>query len=62
MINISDIPENKKIDEYPDETEFVMQDRFPRYQLDPFEIILPNDPRYASALSREELETMKNND
>lgn len=53
-INISDIPENKSYMDYPDNTEFVMQDSKPRYILDPFEIIPPHDPRYNNALTLEE--------
>ena len=53
-INISDIPEKKAFDDYPDDTEFVMQDSEPRYILEPFEIIPPNDPRYVEALTLKE--------
>ena len=38
-IIIHDIPENMDFSDYPDDTEFVIQDSEPRYILEPFEII-----------------------
>lgn len=55
-INISDIPDTKSFDDYPKDTEFVFTEKFPRYILEPFEVIPPDDPRYEKALTREEFE------
>lgn len=57
-ILISDIPEGKTFSDYPEGTEFVFEEAFPRYILEPYERIYPNDPRYESALTREEVEEM----
>lgn len=45
-IKFSDIPEDKNIEDYPDDTTFVLDDR--PYKIDPetFERVLPNDVRY----------------
>ena len=53
-VNICDIPRGKEISDYPDDTVFVFSESFPRYILDPFETIYPDDPRYESALTYEE--------
>ena len=53
-INIQDIPENMDFSDYPDDTEFIIQDSVPHYILEPFEIIPPNDPRYENALTVEQ--------
>ena len=53
-INICDIPKGMSVSDYPDDTEFVLEDKSPRYILEPFEIIYPGDPRYEEALSYEE--------
>lgn len=55
-INISDMPEGKSFEDYPDDTIFVHKDITPRYILRPFEIIPPEDTRYQTALTREEIE------
>ncbi len=54
-VSIADIPDNKSFSDYSKDTEFVLQENFPRYILEPFEIILHDDPRYESALTREEV-------
>ena len=46
---------NKHVSEYPKDTIFIWDEPRPRYILDPFEIIRPDDPRYDSALTREEV-------
>ena len=53
-IYIQDIPENMDFSDYPDDTEFIIQDSVPHYILEPFEIIPPNDPRYENALTVEQ--------
>ena len=53
-INIHDIPENMDFSDYPEDTEFIIQDSEPRYILEPFEIISPNDSRYDNALTLEQ--------
>lgn len=60
-INISDIPEDKNFSDYPKDTLFVHSENFPRYILEPFEIIRPSDPRYETALTREEVEKIVEN-
>lgn len=57
-INISDIPENKTFNDYPDDTLFVHKESSPRYILEPFEIISVDDPRYKNALTREKISKM----
>ncbi len=59
-INVSEIPEDKDFSDYPEDTEFELAETFPRYLLNPFEIIGPSDPRYEKALTREQIEEMKN--
>nr|WP_316613924.1 hypothetical protein [uncultured Ruminococcus sp.] len=54
-VNICDIPKDKKFSDYPDDTTFVLTESFPHYILDPFETIYPDDPRYESALTYEEV-------
>lgn len=56
--NISDIPNDKDFLDYSEDTEFVLEEKFPRYILNPFEIIMPNDPRYKTALTREQIDKM----
>lgn len=58
IINIDEMPEDKTFDDYPDDTEFVHRELFPRYDLKENDICLiyPNDERYATALTREELD------
>ncbi len=57
-VNISEIPETKTFSDYPKGTLFVLKERFPRYILDPFEIIHPDDPRYDTALTRDKIEAL----
>lgn len=54
IVDYSKIKNDKPINEYPNDTIFVMRDSSPRYILDPFEIIPPHDPRYNNALTLEE--------
>ena len=54
IIDYSKIENDKPFEEYPEDTVFVMRDSKPRYILDPFEIIPPDDPRYKDALTLEE--------
>jgi len=58
-VNLIDIPENKSIDDYADSTEFVLSEKSPRYLLEPFEMIMPEDERYENALTREQVLQMK---
>lgn len=55
MISISDVSDERDFSDYPENTEFIHSEQFPRYLLNPFEIIFPSNPRYADALTREEL-------
>nr|DAX14072.1 MAG TPA: hypothetical protein [Bacteriophage sp.] len=57
-VDISDIPEYKTFDDYPKGTVFVHKEHFPRYILNPFEIIRPEDQRYETALTREQVEKL----
>lgn len=54
IVDYSKIENDKPIDEYPDDTVFVMRDSKPHYVIDPFEIVYPGDPRYDKALTYEE--------
>lgn len=54
IVVYSKIKNDKQIDEYPDDTVFVMRDSKTRYVIEPFEIIYPGDPRYDEALTYEE--------
>ena len=54
IVDFSKIENDKPVDEYPEDTIFVMRDSKPRYIIEPFEIISPNDPRYNDALTLEE--------
>lgn len=54
-MDISEIPKNKTIDDYPESTEFELVEHFPRYILEPFEIVFFGDPRYETALTREQI-------
>ncbi len=54
-IKISEIPEGKTFEDYPEDTEFVLDENFPRYILEPFRIVFPKDKEYDSALTREEI-------
>lgn len=38
--------------------EFLLDGNFPRYVLEPFEIVKPGDPRYETALTREQVDEM----
>lgn len=60
-VNISDIPSGKSHKDYPKGTIFVFEEHFPRYILNPFEIIRPEDPRYETALTREQIEKLIDN-
>lgn len=51
-VNMSEL---ESINDYPDNTKFVLDDVSPRYVLEPFEIILPSDPRYKDAFTREQI-------
>lgn len=58
-VNISDIPEDKTFDDYPEDTIFVHKENFPRYDPQTFEVIKgPEDPRYETALTREQIDEM----
>lgn len=54
IVDFSKIENDKPLDDYPDDTVFVMKDSEPRYIMEPFEIIPPFDPRYKDALTLEE--------
>ena len=61
-VNISDIPNNKSFDDYPEDTIFVHKENFPRYDPKTFEIIKgPEDPRYETALTIEQINEMIKN-
>ena len=55
-IELKAVPESKDLFDYPDDTRFYVCDSTPRYILEPFEIISPDDPRYKDALTRKEIE------
>ena len=55
IVDYSKIENDKPIDEYPDDTVFVMRDSKPRYVTEPFEMIYPDDPRYNEALTYEDV-------
>lgn len=57
-IKLSEIPEEKSLDDYPDDTIIVFDEKFPRYILDPFRIVFPGDKDYDTALTREEVMKM----
>ena len=61
MIDISKMPEDKSFDDYPDDEEFELVEHFPRYILEPFEIVFFGDPRYDTALTREQINEIKMN-
>lgn len=61
MADISTIPEDRSFDDYPENERFRLHDEFPRYIIDPFEVIFPSDPRYEKALTREELNKQNTN-
>ncbi len=59
-INVDEMPEDKNFDDYPDDTEFVFCESFPRYDRGALKNnqivrIYPNDKRYETAMTREEL-------
>ncbi len=54
-IDICDIPENMDFSDYPDDTRFILNEHFPHYILEPFEVIKPDDPRYDEALTYNEV-------
>lgn len=65
-INIDEIPEDKTFDDFPDDTEFVHRECFPRYDREALKrndicLIYPSDERYATALTREELNKIISN-
>lgn len=57
-VNISDIPKGKSHKDYPKGKIFVLEENFPRYILDPFERVFSDDPRYETALTREQVEKL----
>ena len=59
MIKLSELPEDVSLDDIPDDEEIVLDEQFPRYLLDPFEVVSPDDSRYSSAYTREQLNRMK---
>ncbi len=54
-IKMSEMPEDKKFEDYPEDTIFILDEQFPRYFLDPFRIVFPGDKDYDTALTREEV-------
>lgn len=54
-MDISDIPENKTVDDYPEDETFELVENFPRYLLDPFEVVFYGNPRYKNALTKEKV-------
>lgn len=64
-INIDEMPENKTFDDYPEDTEFVHREHFPRYDRKALENnrvvrVYFGEPGYNDAATREELELMMN--
>lgn len=55
MIDSVNISEMEDINDCTDDTEIILDDVIPRYILDPFEIVLPNDYRYKNAFTREQI-------
>ena len=55
IVDFSKIQNDKPLEEYPDDTVFVMRDSKPRFIIEPFEVISPDDPRYENALTYEEV-------
>lgn len=45
-ISFSDIPADADFNNYPDDTVFILDDRPAKWDLETWERILPNDPRY----------------
>lgn len=45
-INIGDIPIDEELDNYPEDTVFVLDDRPPKYDLENMRRISPEDPLY----------------
>lgn len=45
-VNIVDIPFDKTVDDYPDDTIFVLNDKPAKYDLKTGERVLPGDPKY----------------
>lgn len=45
-VKISDIPDGKSFEDYPDGTEFVLDDRPRKYDEATGEFVKPGDPRY----------------
>ena len=64
-IDIADVPEDKSFSDYPKGTEFVLDDRPPRFDrkaLENHQIkrVRPGNPGYDEALTLEEAEKMLN--
>lgn len=59
-VKIHEMAESKTFDDYPEDTLFVHEEHFARFILEPFEVVLSDDPRYDSALTREQLVEMRN--
>ncbi len=61
-IFIHDIPERKAIDNYPDDTEFVLDDRPVKYHPETLKHIYSWDSEYDIAITKEEaLKRIENN-
>lgn len=63
-INIDEIPENKSFDDYPEDTEFVHRELFPRYDRKALQDnrivrVYFGDEGYDDAVTREELNEMR---
>ena len=46
QVNIGDIPLEKSIDDYPDDTVFILNDKPVKYDFETGKRIHPDDPRY----------------
>ena len=55
-VSFGDIPEDKTVEDYPDDTIFVLDDRPVKYHPETFKHIYPGQPGYEEALTKEQAE------
>lgn len=58
-INIDEMPESKRVDDYPEDTEFVFREDFPRFDRDALKNnkiirVFYGEPGYENAVTRED--------
>lgn len=54
IVSFGDITEDKTVEDYPDDTIFVLDDRPLKYHPETFMHIYPGQPGYAEALTKEQ--------